>query len=485
MAHAQDDPQLGAGPSEDSELSENESETASLVSEDSIMPDYEMERGRGGTTSTLYGACNRNEALMLRRVLERGVTKEEVMELDINGMNGLMLAVSRGYVDMVYGLHTCPLIDINHQDNDGNTALMIAAQAGYISILNFILNYYPKIDLEVRDIRGFTALLKAAMQGRVDCVSSLLMAGADINVVDEVRGKSITDWALKTGRFEVLQRLRVLQAHPIAEQFCDSYVIEWPELKELCVSVTINLNQTVLQCNKCYKVFYIEVIFYLLSSSKAMIPKTLTQRLKDSLTISLPKDPQDNGVMDHLVKITTSIHSPLVSTGCRPLCPTSPPELGKRRLAVPELMEKHSSKDLEESSVCHSNGVKCSFTPAQASSSSFSLANCCSNAERRDRVLSMAASGIRNFIPCSMAHRNSVFPSGCIPKITFTKSQDKTPKKAKKAKRHKGHLEPPVWKYKSAKQEKKKEKEKLEEEKRAQEKALKKAKKKAAKVAAK
>lgn len=57
--------------------------------------------------------------------------------------------------------------------------------------------------------------------------------GADINVVDEVRGKSITDWALKTGRFEVLQRLRVLQAHPIAEQFCDSYVIEWPKLKEL------------------------------------------------------------------------------------------------------------------------------------------------------------------------------------------------------------------------------------------------------------
>jgi hypothetical protein len=232
-------------------------------------------------------------------------------------------------------------------------------------------------------------------------------------------------------------------------------------------------------------VFYIEVIFYLLSSSKAMIPKTLTQRLKDSLTISLPRDPQDNGVMDHLVKMTTSIHSPLVSTGCRPLCPTSPPELGKRRLAVPELMEKHSSKDLEESSVCHSNGVKCSFKPAPASSSPFSLANCCSNTEWRDSILSMAASGVRNFIPCSIAHRNSVFPSGCIPKITFTKSQDKTPKKAKKAKRHKGHLEPPVWKYKAAKQEKKKEKEKLEEEKQAQEKALKKAKKKAANVAAK
>lgn len=41
-----------------------------------------------------------------------------------------MVAVGKGYIDIVTMLHVCPLIDINHQDNDGNTALMIAAQAG-------------------------------------------------------------------------------------------------------------------------------------------------------------------------------------------------------------------------------------------------------------------------------------------------------------------------------------------------------------------
>lgn len=41
-----------------------------------------------------------------------------------------MLAVGKGFIDIVTMLHVCPLIDINHQDNDGNTALMIAAQAG-------------------------------------------------------------------------------------------------------------------------------------------------------------------------------------------------------------------------------------------------------------------------------------------------------------------------------------------------------------------
>lgn len=41
-----------------------------------------------------------------------------------------MVAISKGFIDIVTMLHVCPLIDINHQDNDGNTALMIAAQAG-------------------------------------------------------------------------------------------------------------------------------------------------------------------------------------------------------------------------------------------------------------------------------------------------------------------------------------------------------------------
>lgn len=41
-----------------------------------------------------------------------------------------MVAISKGFIDIVTTLHVCPLIDINHQDNDGNTALMIAAQAG-------------------------------------------------------------------------------------------------------------------------------------------------------------------------------------------------------------------------------------------------------------------------------------------------------------------------------------------------------------------
>lgn len=245
--------------------------------------------------------------------------------------------------------------------------------------------------------------------------------------MDVVQGRNLKDWVLRTGGFETIKRVRRLQTHRIAEQFCESYVPEWPELKQLV--------------------------------AKATAPQTagqkLRQRLKDRLSFRFPQDPQDNGVMDIMVRMTTSIHSPLIVTGCHPLCPSSPPEIGKRRFAVPELLEKYCRKDLEESTVSHNNGSVTSPPPTAVSPTSVSLTSCCQDSECRE---SMVTGGLRNFIPRSMAHRNSIFPSGCIPKIEVTKSSEATPKKEKKKKRQKGYLEPPVWKYKEAREEKKREK---------------------------
>ncbi|XP_061531856.1 photoreceptor ankyrin repeat protein [Phycodurus eques] len=433
MALTCDDPRLGAGPSEDSEMNLDDSDSGSVLSDDSTLPNFERDDKYAEPPKTLYEACVRNDPISLRRILERGVTKEEAMELDINSRSGLMVAVSKGFVDIVTTLHVCPLIDVNHQDNDGNSALMIAAQAGFVTILNYILNYYSGVDTEVRDPRGFTALIKAGLQGREDCVSALLMHGADMNAMDYVQGRGLKDWVLKTGRFETLNRIRYLQAHPVAQQFCASYAPEWPELKQLVAKTT---------------------------ATKTTGQK-LRQRLNDSFTFSFPQDPQDNGVMDHMVRMTTSIHSPFVATACHPLCPSSPPEIGKRRFAVPELLEKHSNKELEESTVSHSNRSLASYSPSAASVASVSLTSCCQDAERRE---SAPPGSMRGFIPRNMAHRNSIFPSGCVPKIEVTKSGEPTPKKEKKKKRQKGYLEPPVWKYKEAKQEKKREKKQKEKE---------------------
>ncbi|XP_076874659.1 photoreceptor ankyrin repeat protein isoform X2 [Brachyhypopomus gauderio] len=416
-----EDPNLDSGPDKDvSDLSlpGYKSDSWSVLSDDSFLPDYEWTKGaKVGTASTVYEACAGNDASSLQTVLGRGVTADEVMELDINGRNGLMLAVSHGFIDIVYGLDQCPFLDINHQDKDGNTALMIAAQAGFVIILNYILNYFSGVNIEVRDNRGFTALIKAAIQGNDDCVASLLMAGADITAGDSAQGKDVKEWALKTGHFETFCRLRQLTSRPCAEQFCERYIPEWPELKALV--------------------------------SKGRGTKSTGQRLahllKVTFTLSFPRDPRDNGVLDHMVRITTSVHCPLVATGCRPLCPTSPPQISKGRQGAPEPVGKNIPMASEMSSV--------------ASGTVMSLAGCCYDTALRGSVLATAS----KIVAHSVARRNSVFPADCVPRIRVTRAPGRMPKKEVKTTVCKGYLQPPVWKYKEKKllEKKQLEKEKL------------------------
>lgn len=131
-------------------------------------------------------------------------------------------------------LSRCPFLDVNRQDKEGDTALMLAAQAGgsllthpppgplqtgpqrhtpqgvlppqtlqcwggggwgvttpflgpqicprcsagHAPLVSLLLSYYAGLDLERRDQRGLTALMKAAVRDRAECVAALLMAGA-------------------------------------------------------------------------------------------------------------------------------------------------------------------------------------------------------------------------------------------------------------------------------------------------------------------
>lgn len=253
-----------------------------------------------------------------------------------------------------------------------------------------------------------------------------------MNAMDLVKGRNLKEWVLKTGGFETFKRVRRLQTRPIGEQFCVSYVPEWPDLKQLVEKATATKTAT----------------------------QKLRQRLIDRFSFSFPHDPEDNGVMDHMVRMTTSIHSPLIATGCHPLCPSSPPVVGKQRFAVPELLEKYSFKEVVESTVSHNKGSVMSASPTTVSATSVSLTSCCQNSDHRDSIGGGGggSGGMRGLMPFSVAHRNSIFPSECIPKIEVTKSSGPTPKKEKKKKRQKGYLEPPIWKYKEAKEEKKREK---------------------------
>lgn len=124
-----------------------------------------------------------------------------------------------------------------------------------------------------------------------------LIPGADTCAVDSTKGKHAQDWVLKTGCYENQHCLHRLKMRPKAEQFCESYVPKWPELRERVTR----------------------------AATRKSTAKKISQCVKNTFGFRFPHDPEDSGCMDHMVRITSGIHSYLISTGCRPLCPISPP----------------------------------------------------------------------------------------------------------------------------------------------------------------
>jgi ankyrin repeat protein len=68
--------------------------------------------------------------------------------------------------------------DINAKDEDGHTALIVAAKNGHTEIVNLLLN--RGADINAKDKDGETALIKAAFNGHTEIVTTLIELGADI-----------------------------------------------------------------------------------------------------------------------------------------------------------------------------------------------------------------------------------------------------------------------------------------------------------------
>lgn len=299
-----------------------------------------------------------------------------------------------------------------------------------------------------------TALMKAAVQGRRDCVTALLLAGerfplpppgdfrgfwlrrsgwddfslrdavltlspgstgADLQAVDAVKGKTAREWANFTGRFETTVRIRSLLRRPRAEQFGIQFQPEWPALAELV--------------------------------AKALSPKSRSRRLLEKIrsifTFNIPRDPEEGGVLDHMVTVTTSLASPFVSTACQTICPESPPELGKARLSVPEILGHHSPDPDGESRI--------SSRPSTAGSS------CNGQAVSEVRLLPPRPppSRLLRLVPLWLRRGNSIFPGEPVPKIKVNKASGSPAGEKKPRVKDKHLLKPPEWRYKTLKEEKK------------------------------
>uniref|UniRef100_UPI001A9DD0F8 ankyrin repeat domain-containing protein 33B-like n=1 Tax=Ictidomys tridecemlineatus TaxID=43179 RepID=UPI001A9DD0F8 len=71
----------------------------------------------------------------------------------------------------------------------------------------------------------------------------------------------------------------------------------------------------------------------------------LTEFVQYALTSRSGRGLEDGGVLDHMVRMTTSLYSPAVAIVCQTVCPEDPPCVGKRRLAVQEILAAKGDQD--------------------------------------------------------------------------------------------------------------------------------------------
>ncbi len=94
-------------------------------------------------------------------------------------------------------------VDLNAQDNYGDTALITAASRGYKKIVAMLIK--AKVNLDIQDKYNYTALMKAADYGLEDIVAMLITAKANLDKQDN-NGYTALDLA-KIHKYKKIEKM--------------------------------------------------------------------------------------------------------------------------------------------------------------------------------------------------------------------------------------------------------------------------------------
>ena len=109
-------------------------------------------------------------------LIKRGV---DVNVQNDNGMTALMIASEAGHVELLVELLGVGA-DVNIQNSVGDTALILATMEGQPDSLEILMKFEDESSIQGKD--GFTALMHAAKSGNVNCLQMLVDGGADPNI---------------------------------------------------------------------------------------------------------------------------------------------------------------------------------------------------------------------------------------------------------------------------------------------------------------
>ncbi|XP_066453613.1 kinase D-interacting substrate of 220 kDa isoform X1 [Eleutherodactylus coqui] len=137
----------------------------------------------------------------LKAVLEKC---KDVDERNENGQTALMLAAEQGNLEIVQELLQ-KRANCNLEDVDNWTALISASKEGHVEIVKELLDC--NANLEHRDMGGWTALMWASYKGCIEVVELLLSKGANPNITGLQYSVYPIIWAAGRGHFEIVKLL--------------------------------------------------------------------------------------------------------------------------------------------------------------------------------------------------------------------------------------------------------------------------------------
>ncbi|XP_012279309.1 uncharacterized protein LOC105699126 isoform X2 [Orussus abietinus] len=153
----------------------------------------------------------------IREPVCRGRTMD-LNAVDGSGRTAVSYMAGNGACAMLEAALSFPGLDPNIPDNEGNTPLHFAAQAGHTECLSILLEKCPGIEVDARNALGFTPLMKAALQGRTKCAKLLLFAGANPTLRDHGRGLRAEQWARFCGRYSCADVIERFARHRLLDR---------------------------------------------------------------------------------------------------------------------------------------------------------------------------------------------------------------------------------------------------------------------------
>lgn len=116
-----------------------------------------------------------NDLTKIEQLISLGVNLNQAKQSNNAGL--LLLASQYGYVDIIKAL--IAHVDVNAQNKNGDTAVLMAAECNYSEIIQVLSNAEANLDIPNSD--GSTPALIAAQKGHLEAIQMLIQCGADLN----------------------------------------------------------------------------------------------------------------------------------------------------------------------------------------------------------------------------------------------------------------------------------------------------------------